>query len=324
MSGPALLADIGGTNARFALCLPGERPGEAVLRTGADFPRLEDAVADVLAVLDGDVREAVFAVAGPVDGSVAQLSNSPWRADAEALARRFGWRRCRLINDFAANALSLPLLGAADVEAIGGGRILDDRPKVVLGPGTGLGVAGLVPSAEGWLPVPGEGGHATLAADDDFQARLISALREEVGHVSRESVLCGPGLLRLHGAIVAVMGEAAGGDRVHLGSPEEITRAAREQPGGSASQAIAVFSRMLGAYAGDLALIFGAAGGVYLAGGVLPALGELFDRAAFRRRFEAKGPFSDYQKAIATLMITAQQPGLLGLSALLGPGENAA
>ena len=320
MSGPALLADIGGTNARFALCLPGERPGEAVLRTGADFPRLEDAVADVLAVLDGDVREAVFAVAGPVDGSVAQLSNSPWRADAEALARRFGWRRCRLINDFAANALSLPLLGAADVEAIGGGRILDDRPKVVLGPGTGLGVAGLVPSAEGWLPVPGEGGHATLAADDDFQARLISALREEVGHVSRESVLCGPGWL--HGAIVAVMGEAAGGDRVHPRSPEEITRAAREQPGGSASQAIAVFNRMLGAYAGDLALIFGAAGGVYLAGGVLAALGELFDRAAFRRRFEAKGPFSDYQKEIATLMITAQQPGLLGLSALLRPGEN--
>jgi len=319
VSGTALLGDIGGTNARFALCRPGERPAEAVLRTGADFPALEDAIADVLSETGAVVEEVVLAVAGPVEQGVAELSNSPWRADAEALRRRFGWRHCRLLNDFAANALALPLLEPGEVEAIGGGQVAAGRPKVVLGPGTGLGVAGLVPAEDGrWIAVPGEGGHSSLAGEDEYEDALISVLRRELGHVSHESVICGPGLLNLYRAVVEVAGpEAAAWTRQYAHNPADVTRFALQEPGGPAGQAIAVFSRLLGAYAGDLALIYGAHGGVYLTGGVLPALGTLFDRQGFRRRFEAKGRFENYLRAIPTLQVTAAQPGLLGLSSLL-------
>lgn len=315
MSGLALLADIGGTNARFATCRAGERPGEAVLRTGADFPNLDDAVADAL-IETGAVEEAVLAVAGPVQHGVADLSNSPWRADAEALCRRFGWRRCRLVNDFEANAMALPLLRSGEYEAIGGGRIQTDRPKVVLGPGTGLGVAGLVPADGRWTAVPGEGGHVGLAAGDDGEAALIAVLRHRLGRVSQEDVLSGPGLVNLYFAMIELAGPDAAAGRAVAG-PADVTQLALDDPNSPAGRAVTVFSRLLGAYAGDLALIYGAHGGVYLTGGVLPALGALFDRRAFRDRFQAKGRFADYLATIPTLLVTAAQPGLLGLSTLL-------
>lgn len=319
MSGTALLGDIGGTNARFAVCRPGGRPGETLLRRAADFPALEDAIADVLAEAGSAVDQAVLAVAGPVDNGMAQFSNSPWRADADALARRFGWTACRLVNDFAANALALPLLGAGELEPIGGGHIRATAPKVALGPGTGLGVAGLVPSDNGWIAVPGEGGHAGLAAGDDYEAELLAILRRERGgHVACEDALCGPGLMALYRAVVEVAGPAVTAwTRQYPHTPAEVGRIASEEPGGPAGQAITVFSRMLGAYAGDLALIYGAHGGVYLTGGVLPALGVLFDRQAFRQRFEAKGDFSAYVAAIPSFLVTAPQPGLLGLTTLI-------
>lgn len=318
MSDAALLGDIGGTNARFAICRRGERPKDVLLRRAADFPALDDAIADVLAELGTVVNEAVLAVAGPVENGVADFSNSPWRADADGLRLRFGWTRCRLVNDFAANALALPLLGAGDLEAIGGGQIRADAPKVVLGPGTGLGVAGLVPAGDGWVAVPGEGGHTGLAAGDDYEAKLLAVLRRDADHVSREDVLSGPGLLTLYRAVLEVAGPAvASWTRQYPHVPADVTRIALEEPGGPAGQAITVFSRLLGAYAGDLALIYGAHGGVYLTGGVLPALGALFDRQAFRQRFEAKGRFADYVAAIPTHLVTLPQPGLLGLTSLI-------
>lgn len=318
MSGAALLGDIGGTNARFSVCRPGRKPGETVLRRAADFPALEDAIADALAEIGQPATQAALAVAGPVSSGVVDFSNSPWQADADALCRRFGWRSCRLVNDFAANALALPLLTAGDLEAIGGGNIRGGAPKVVLGPGTGLGVAGLVPSGSGWIAVPGEGGHAGLAAGDAYETELLAVLRRDRGHVSCEDLLSGPGLLTLYRAVVEVAGPAVSSwTRQYPHAPADVSRIAAEEPGGPAGQAIEVFSRLLGGYAGDLALIYGAQGGVYVTGGVIPALGALFDRQAFRRRFEAKGRFADYVAAIPTHLVTAAQPGLLGLTTLI-------
>lgn len=312
---PSLLADIGGTHTRFALS-DGTGRFEAlqVVHTH-DFDGVDQAIADYLATVPTErrPRRALLAVAGPVIANRTRLTNADWDIDGESTARAFALEQCRLVNDFAAVARCLPLLGGEDRTLIG--ATWDPEPRtamVAIGPGTGLGVAAVVPhGADDWLLVPGEGGHVTLPAMTDAEAAVLAVLRRRVDHVSAERVLSGIGLPALDAAVAVIEGAPPRPDR----EPEELLAAARNGEA-RALRAIGLFVDLLATVAGDLALTFGATGGVYLAGGMPGYLGGLFDRDRFRARFEAKGRSSAYLRRIPTAIVTHAQPGLLGLSAL--------
>lgn len=304
----ALLADIGGTNARFAL-LEGAAPGPPVVLQTGDFPTPEDAVAEALARLapDGAVGMAVLAVAGPVTGQTARLTNAPWTFSAAPLAARFGFARVRLVNDFLVQAHALPHLAPADLLPIGGGRALAGAPMLVLGPGTGLGVAGFLPGPG--LAIPTEGGHAGLAPTDAREDAVIAALRARCGRAGAEEALSGRGLGHLHAVIAALRGAD-----VPLRDAAEIVAAAPGCP--VAAETVEVFLGLLAGFAGDLALAWGAQGGVFLAGGILPRLADRLDQAAFRARFEAKAPMDAWMAGVPLSIVLHPAPAFLGLAAL--------
>ncbi len=311
---PALIADIGGTHTRFALS---DRVGgidDIQIVHTRDFDGVEQAIADYLAALAPGRRpdRAVLAVAGPVVANRVRLTNADWDIDGAVVAAAFGLAGVWLVNDFAAVARSLPLLGVDDRTSIGQWVDEPRGARVAMGPGTGLGVAGLLPvGADGWLPIAGEGGHVTLPAVTDAEAAVLAVLRRRVDHVSAERVLSGIGLPALDSAVAMLAGATPGPDR----EPEAVVAAARAGEAG-ARRAVGMFVDLLATVAGDLALTFGATGGVYLAGGMPRYLGELFDHQRFRARFEAKGRSSSYLRRIPTALVNHQQPGLLGLSAL--------
>ncbi len=309
----ALLADIGGTNARLALQRDGAM-GPVSRFAVADHPDLESVVRAFLAgqrpapVVD----RAAIALAGPVQSGEGRLTNGVWRVSARALAHHFGWHPVRLLNDFAALALALPRLGPDDLAPVGDGTPERGATLAVLGPGTGLGMAGLVPARPAPVPLVGEGGHATLPAADAREAAILAALRDELDHVSAERVLSGEGLVRLHRAVAAVDGSAAP-DPNH---PAAIIDAARAcEPVAAAT--LEAFCGFLGSVAGNLALTLGARGGVFVAGGMVPRFVDLLERSPFRERFEAKGRMRDYLARIPTQVITREGPALLGLAAVL-------
>jgi glucokinase len=220
---------------------------------------------------------------------------------------RLNLARLAVINDFTAVALSLPHLAPQQLRQVGGGTAEADAPKAVIGPGTGLGVSGIVKAGGRWIAVEGEGGHATFAPMSARESRLGDALRDRLGHVSWERLLSGPGLVHLYGALALLENR-----QPEALSPETI--AERGTAGGCAlcHEALQVFCAALGTAAGNLALTFGAHGGVYLAGGILPRLGDFFATSEFRSRFESKGRLSAYVRPIPTWIITAAHPGLVG------------
>jgi glucokinase len=309
---PWLLADIGGSNARFAwMPHEGAEPSHVRTLAVAEYPRLADAAQAYLngLVHAGQVaaglqpKAAAFAVATAVDGDRIEFTNSSWAFSSRALAQQLGLRSLYVLNDFEALALSLPRLRPSQWQNLPGqGPLLANfsAPLAVVGPGTGLGVAGLVPSSQGWLALAGEGGHATLAPHDDFESDLLAAARKEYPHVSAERFLSGIGLPVLYRAVAAVHGQRAVPD---VDGKWVVERAlAQDDPLADAS--IAAFCAMLGGFAGSVALTYGARGGVFIGGGIVPRLGERFARSDFRTRFEAKGRFNDYLRAIPTLLIT--------------------
>lgn len=330
---PWLVADVGGTNARFGLVTgPGARPSQVAVLAGAEHRTLPDAVAAYLAGHAGGVRPgaACLAVAGPVEGDRYALTNLPWAGSA----RDLGVPNATLLNDFEALALSLPHLDGDDLVPIGGPAPAHGV-KAVLGPGTGLGVAGLVPADGGWIPIPGEGGHVTVPVQDDRELEVLRVLRAqarrslspaadpsavvppavvppavvEADQVVAERVLSGPGLVRLHRALAEVNGVAA----------PELTAAGvvARQDDPLCAETIEVFCGMLGSFAANVALTLGARGGVYLGGGVLPRIVERVCAGGFRARFTANPGMSGYLDAIATMLIVAPQPALTGAAAWL-------
>jgi len=306
----ALLADIGGTNARFALLRDDGISQVQRLRVDA-YNDPADAIAAYLDQAGASPPAlAVLAVAGPVEQGGARLTNAGWRFDAAALARAGGFDRVRLINDFEAQAWALPELAPDNVTPLGGGTARHDAARLVLGPGTGLGVAAyLPPTADGpERVVTGEGGHATLAAEGPDEWALLARLRARYGRVSAERVLSGPGLAALAEAVAEEQGEA-----VPARTPEAVLAAARDGDP-TARRAEAVFCGLLGAFAGDLALIFGARGGVWLGGGLTAALAAELPGSTFRARFEAKGRFRDYVADIPVWIVRHPEPALLGLA----------
>ena len=310
---PALIADIGGTNARFALATPdGCIQSERVL-SGADYPDLVQAAAAYLRGIAGPrPRRAAVAVATPVTGDWIQFTNSHWSFSRKAAEQALGLERLLILNDFTALALALPLLDPDERQAVGGGTAVEEAPIGLLGPGTGLGVSGLVWSGNHWLPLQTEGGHVTFSATDEREWAVNRILQRRFGHVSPERLLSGPGLINLYAALAELEGWPAN-ELV----PADITGRALAGTCRHCVEVVEMFCGMLGTAAGNLAITLGARGGVYIGGGIVPRLGEFFARSAFRARFEAKGRFSGYLAAVPTWVITAANPALRGAAAAL-------
>lgn len=312
--GAVALADIGGTNVRFAL-LTDSATGPIThieVRAHKDFA---DAFAAFMAQQSGRtaVRRAILAVAGVVEGERCALTNNLWVIDAGELRARFGLTDIRLVNDFEAIAWSLPRLAAGDLRPIGGGKPVAQAPMVVLGAGTGLGVAAYVPSPHGGLVLRGEGGHSTLPSGSAREDAIIAHLRQRYGHVSAERVLSGPGLENLYRSIAAL-------DSLNVPerSAAEITQAALARRCAASAAALDTFCAMLGDVAGNFALSFGAQGGVFVAGGILPRLGDHLANTQFRARFEAKGRMRRYVEQIPVYLILRDDPAFVGLQRLAG------
>lgn len=310
---PDLIADIGGTNARFALAAPDGRISAERTLSGADYPDLMQAAAAYLHDHPGPrPRRAAVAVATPVTGDWIQFTNSPWSFSTEAARQALGLERLLILNDFTALALALPLLGADERQAVGGGAALEKAPIALLGAGTGLGVSGLVWSGQHWIPLQAEGGHVTFSAVDEREWAVYQILQRRFGHVSPERLLSGPGLVNIYTALATIQGW-----RAEDLSPADITDRALAETCPRCVEVLELFCGALGTAAGNLAITLGAVGGVYIGGGIVPRLGDFFARSAFRTRFEAKGRFSDYLAAIPTWVITARNPALRGVAAAL-------
>ncbi len=312
MSDRILLGDIGGTNLRFAW-MAGEETSPLTVLPRAEYQGLADAIADHLEKSGSSRPDAMaLAVAGPVRDNRVVMTNAGWHLDAAALGHRLGVPRVHLVNDFAATAWSLSRLSASDLVQIGGSSPPLGGIRVVCGPGTGLGVAAVVPTAEGEMVIAGEAGHMTLAGQDAQQDAVIARLRNRFGHVSAERALSGPGLENLHAALTEAMGR-----KVVEHTAAEIVIGAREGRCEMCRLAIELFCSLLGGFAGDLALAFGARGGVYLAGGILPRMLDLLRASDFRMRFEAKGRFHDYLAPVPAFAILHPEPAILGLQAMI-------
>jgi glucokinase len=304
----ALLADIGGTNARFALS-DGAAIGPPLILPVAGFPTAEEAIAAALDRLSpaGGVTQAVLALAGPVIGEPVRLTNAPWAFSRPGLAARFGFASVTLVNDFVALAHALPHLGPADLLPIGGGEREEGAPMLVLGPGTGLGTAGFLPGANRAMPT--EAGHIGLAPADPWQDRVVAALRSRCGRAGVEEALSGRGLANLH-AVVAALRGAAVPDR----DAAAVVAAMADCP--IAAETVALFLDLLANFAGDMALAWGARGGIFLAGGILPRLAARLDTAGFRARFEDRAPMREWMRGVPLALVTHPAPAFPGLAAL--------
>lgn len=314
---PRLVADIGGTNARFALLHDSVRNDELVLAC-ADYPDLVAATEHYLSTVGaaaGPSRpiEAAIAIAGPITGDIVRMTNHVWEFSASQTRQRLRWQRFIVLNDFTALAMAVRHLPEADLEKIGGGRPAPGMPIAVLGPGTGLGVSGLIPAgspdAPQWVPLQGEGGHVTLSVMNEREVEIFQQLHRRFAHVSAERVISGPGLVNLYEALCAIEGVVP-----QVLAPAEITRRAQEASCRICMETVSTFCALLGTMASNLVLTLGALGGVYIGGGIVPGVGALFTSSPFRNRFEDKGRFADYLARVPSYVIRAELPALIGLA----------
>jgi glucokinase len=327
---PRLVADIGGTNARFAwLAQPGQPPAHLQTLAVPDHAGPAEAASAYLLGLKqrlgndwGAPRRAAFAVATAVAGDRVAFTNSRWDFSREAVRQALGLEALAIVNDFEALALSLPHLAPSQWRAHPGHAVAPAPEAAVgtvlavVGPGTGLGVGAVLRTRAGWQAVPGEGGHATLAATDQLEAEVVTVVRRTYPHVSAERLLSGIGLPMLHAALAEVQG---------LGTVQPTTTEAIVATGVNAQDPLSaatldLFCALLGSFAGNVALTLGARGGLFIGGGIVPRFAERFFASAFRARFEAKGRFRDYLAAVPTALITDTQAALTGAALALDDG----
>jgi glucokinase len=309
---PRLLADVGGTNVRFASQFTANGP---LQQTGsyacADFESLCDAICHHLWREGlGRPRSGAIGIATPVTGDHIRMTNHPWTFSIKAMREALGLQRLLVLNDFSALALALPTLHEDARWQVGTGVAVAGAPIALIGPGTGLGVSGLVPShgGENLVPLGGEGGHVTLSSYDPEEQAVLDILYRRFGHVSAERALSGPGLENLYLALALLHGV-----RVEALQAHQVTHAALERSDAIADSALALFCSLLGAAAGNLALTLGARGGVYIGGGIVPRLGARFAESKFRSSFEAKGRFRGYLSEIPSYVVrSSEQAALLG------------
>jgi glucokinase len=311
----SLIADIGGTNARFALATADGRITRARTLACADY---RDPAHAAQAYLDEEGQptpaQACFAFACPTHEDRIRMTNNVWDFSRARTKEQLGLQRLEIINDFTALALALPRLPAESLRQVGGTRQEGKLPVGVVGPGTGLGVSGLIPLDGGWVPLVSEGGHASLAVSGPREIAVLEDLERLYGRVSAERVLSGPGIKALYQTLCAIDTVAA-----QELTPAEITERATAGEDGTCREALEIFCALLGDFAGDFALTLGARGGVYIGGGIVPHLGDFFARSAFRKRFEDKGRLSSYVAAIPCYVISADYPALIGAAACLAP-----
>jgi glucokinase len=315
--GPRLLADIGGTNCRFAIERgPGQLEGVEILPCAA-YATLGDAMRTYLAgptvqaLTASPIRHAALAIANPVTGDYVRMTNHHWEFSTEALRVECGFEILMVVNDFSALARSLPHLGEHKRQ-VGGGVPQPDTALGLIGAGTGLGVSGLIPCASSWTALRSEGGHVSFAPINDDEIAILQFAWREYDHVSFERFLSGAGVELIYRALA----DRAGSPNERL-SAAEISRRALSGECPLCDDVLEAFCGMLGTVAGNLAVTLGAQGGIYIGGGIVPRLGARFDRSSFRRRFEQKGRFVHYLTAVPTYVITAEYPAFVGVSAIL-------
>ena len=310
-----LVADIGGTHIRIARIADAMGIPDCHRKYRcADF-------ADIEAAFEWYLRETglsrpdhvALAVASAVTGDSIRLTNSPWRFSQTTLKQHFGLKSLLVLNDFEALALSLPHIPPADLCQVGGGHTINHAPKAVIGPGTGLGVAAIVPTLKSWCPISSEGGHMTLSPATVFELEVLRAAWKERQHISAEAFLSGTGLPILYRAIGCVRGESFDAAI----TADQIGSLAIAGSDALCSLTINTFCEMLGTMAGNVALLFCARGGVFIGGGIVPKILPLFITSGFRTRFENKGRFADYLAEIPTTVITGKMAALSGLGAAM-------
>lgn len=309
----SLIADIGGTNARFAVTTRDGKISKARTLACADYRDPAHAAKSYLAsmALPAPTR-ACFAFACPTHEDRIRMTNNGWDFSRARTKEQLGLKRLEIINDFMALALSLPYLTADSLQQVGGIRQVGKLPIGVVGPGTGLGVSGLIPHKGGWIPLDSEGGHASLAVSGARETAVLHHLEQHYGRVSAERVLSGPGLKAIYGALCAI--DAVPAEDF---APSDVLSGALAGDAPLCLESLEIFCALLGGFAGDFALTLGARGGIYIGGGIVPRLGEFLAGSDFRRRFEDKGRLSGYVAAIPCHVITADYPALTGAAAYL-------
>jgi glucokinase len=314
---PRLVGDIGGTNARFAWIESAGAPlNDIATLPAAAHPSLLDAIRHYLSRHGKPApRWAAIGIANPVVGDRVQMTNHHWSFSISGMQRDLGLERFLVINDFTALALSLTELTPSELRQVGGGQPVAGEPLGLLGPGTGLGVSGLLPAGSGHraIPIEGEGGHVTLAASSEREELVIAALRRRFGHASAERAVSGQGIVNLHQALCELAGQAP--------TPRDASDITLHGLDGSdpiCVEVLDLFFAFLGTVAGNLALSLGTRGGMFIGGGIVPRLGDAIDRSRFRQCFESKGRLSPYVQAIPTFVLQAKtSPALIGAARAL-------
>lgn len=311
-----LIADIGGTNARFALIDDGGfTPRYERTLACAEYSSLVDAV---LAYLD-DVSQTVpetasLAIATPVSDDRIVMTNHVWDLSVDETRKALGIKSLKVLNDYTALALALPYLGSDDYQQIGSGVSIKNQPMAVIGPGTGLGVSGSIYVDDYWLPLQGEGGHVSYGPLNDRESDVFEYIRKRYDHISAETLVSGPGLVLLYESIA----QCDGVECAQL-SPEQVTYEALNDTNASAEEAVSMFCGILGVMAANLALTLGARGGVFIGGGIVPKLGEYFEASYFRTCFENNSRFRHYLSQIPTFVINSKYPALTGAAVAVKP-----
>jgi glucokinase len=313
VDGPRLLADIGATHARFALEIaPGVVRSVRVLKCD-DYPGILPLLHDYLAAhTDVRINHGAFALANPINGDFIRMTNRDWEFSTDEVRRALNLTTLLIVNDFTALAMSLPNLPATDLVQIGGGKAADNAVIGVLGPGTGLGCSGVIPTIDGFVTLGSEGGHANFAPADEREFAILQYAWREWPHVSNERLISGPGMELIYRALALRNGV----DVKPLGSPDIIDGALqRKDP--LCIEVLDCFCGMLGGAAANLAVTLGAFGGIFIGGGIVPRLGDWFATSVFRQRFEAKGRFTGYLAQIPTFVIMTPNPAFHGVASIL-------
>ena len=314
--GPRLLADIGATHARFALEIAAGVIQFVRVLNCIDFagvvPLLHHYLHDHQ---DIKIKHAALAVANPIDGDLVRMTNRNWSFSTEAVRRELGLQTLLVVNDFTALAMSLTALSSVERMQIGSGTPVANSVIGLLGPGTGLGVSGLIPTADGFVTLGSEGGHASFAPNDEREYQILRHAWQHWPHVSSERLISGPGMELIYAALYQVEGQIA--QPQQLAAPEIMARGLATNPDALCLATLECFCGMLGSMAGNLAVTLGAMGGIFIGGGIVPRMGDWFARSPFRQRFEAKGRFANYVMQIPTYVITSPNPAFSGVASIL-------
>lgn len=343
-----LVADIGGTNIRIGLLANADKNGDKSAEKPGDDTNNSNvndvthlhvyqcnqyvSLADVIKTyiiennIQNKVINACFAIACPVENDLISMTNLPWEFSKSALKKSLKLNKLLMINDYTAIAHAIPFLKDDQKVKIGGGKVIANKPISICGPGTGLGVANLIPQLSAsdqltgsdqsntcsWISCGGEGGHVDFAPTDETEIAILTYLLTKYDHVSYEQLLSGLGLEQIYQAI-----SSSQGDKVLELTAKEISQNALDKNCEVCQQALAQFCKTLGSFAGNLALTMASSGGVYIAGGIVPRFIQFLEESEFRQQFEQKGRFADFNRNIPTFVITEPQPGIIGAAAYL-------